>query len=209
MIVIEFYDDYKAARYCRCFKTDDRIQICRILQKWIVNAMSAFITFGASDSPGINAASSRRSACFVIGGGLMKEIRFARKEDWEFWKRLDQHLSEEEFIFKIERRQAYVLFFDDSPAGLLRYNLFWDNTPFYIMLVVDPQLRGLGLGKALMEFWESEMKSDGYGMLLTSTQVDESAQHFYRKLGYRDCGGLVVDVPGYEQPMELFLVKAV
>lgn len=112
-------------------------------------------------------------------------------------------------MFKIERRQAYVLFFDDNPAGLLRYNLFWDNTPFCTMLVVESQFRGLGLGKALMEFWESEMKSDGYGMLLTSTQVDESAQHFYRKLGYRDCGGLVVDVPGYEQPMELFLVKAV
>ena len=46
-------------------------------------------------------------------------------------------------------------------------------------------------------------------MLLTSTQVDEDAQHFYRRLGYRDCGGLVMDVPGYEQPMELFLVKAI
>ena len=53
------------------------------------------------------------------------------------------------------------------------------------------------------------MKEQGYGMLLTSTQVDEDAQHFYRRLGYRDCGGLVMDVPGYEQPMELFLVKAI
>jgi len=24
------------------------------------------------------------------------------------------------------------------------------------------------------------------------------AQHFYRKLGYKDCGGFVVDAPGYE-----------
>lgn len=46
-------------------------------------------------------------------------------------------------------------------------------------------------------------------MVLTSTQVDEDAQHFYRKLGYRDCGGFVIDVPGYEQPMELFLSKAI
>jgi hypothetical protein len=44
-------------------------------------------------------------------------------------------------------------------------------------------------------------------MLLTSTQVDEDAQHFYRRLGYKYCGGLTVDVPGYEQPMELFMVK--
>lgn len=44
---------------------------------------------------------------------------------------------------------------------------------------------------------------------MTSTQVDETAQHFYRKLGYRDAGGLLLDVPGYEQPMELFLIKAI
>lgn len=53
------------------------------------------------------------------------------------------------------------------------------------------------------------MKSQGYGMLLTSTQVDEAAQHFYRKLGYKDCGGFVIDIPRYAQPMELFLLKEI
>lgn len=43
-----------------------------------------------------------------------------------------------------------------------------------------------------MEYWEQDMKRQGYGMLLTSTQVDETAQHFYRKLGYKDCGGFVI-----------------
>ena len=37
----------------------------------------------------------------------------------------------------------------------------------------------------------------------------EEAQHFYRKLGYKDCGGFVIDIPGYEQPMELFLIKGI
>ena len=53
------------------------------------------------------------------------------------------------------------------------------------------------------------MRAHGYGMILISTQVDGDAQHFYRKLGYKDCGGLTVDVPGYEQPMELFIVKQI
>ena len=48
-----------------------------------------------------------------------------------------------------------------------------------------------------------------HGMVMTSTQVDEDAQHFYRKLGYKDAGGFVVDVPGYEQPMEMIMIKAV
>ena len=45
-------------------------------------------------------------------------------------------------------------------------------------------------------------------MAMTSTKVDEDAPHFYRKLGYKDCGGFTVDIPGYEQPMELFMSKA-
>lgn len=44
---------------------------------------------------------------------------------------------------------------------------------------------------------------------LTSTQVDESAQHFYRKSGYKDCGSLILDIPKYAQPMEMFLVKEI
>ena len=59
-----------------------------------------------------------------------------------------------------------------------------------------------------MEHWENDMKEQGYGMALISTQVDEDAQHFYRKIGYKDCGGFTVDIPGNEQPMEMFMVKA-
>lgn len=74
----------------------------------------------------------------------------------------------------------------------VRYNLFWDNTPFCTMLFIDEDYQG-----------------KGFGMLLTSTQVNEEAQHFYIKLGYKDCGGFVIDVAGYEQPMELFLIKSI
>lgn len=55
--------------------------------------------------------------------------------------------------------------------------------------------------------WENEMKAQGYKMTLVSTQVDEGAQHLYRKLGYIDCGGLVLNDTPFDQPMELFLRK--
>lgn len=42
---------------------------------------------------------------------------------------------------------------------------------------------------------------------IMSTQVDEDAQHLYRKSGYIDCGGLVFNGTPFEQPMELFLRK--
>ena len=134
-------------------------------------------------------------------------IYYVTDKDKDFWYRLDQHLPEREFEKKVRDRQGYVLFEDGEAAGLLRYNLFWDNTPFCTMLFVDRSKQKNGYGKALMKHWEDDMKSQGYEMVMTSTQVDEDAQHFYRKIGYKDCGGFTMDIPGYEQPMELIMMK--
>ena len=137
----------------------------------------------------------------------MTEIKYVEDTDKEFWYTLDKHLPEVEFYKKVRDKQGYVLFNDGIAIGLLRYNLFWDNTPFCTMLFVDWSKQKKGYGRALMQFWEEDMKKQGYGMVMTSTQVDEEAQHFYRKLGYKDCGGFTVDIPGFEQPMEMFMSK--
>ena len=139
----------------------------------------------------------------------MEEIRYIQMCDQKFWSGLDRRLPEGEFEEKVRRRQGYILLEEGRPVGLLRYNLFWDNTPFCTLLLIKAGFRGKGFGRKLMEHWEKEMKAQGYGMLLTSAQSDEEAQRFYRKLGYRDCGGLIVDIPRYEQPMELFFIKAI
>lgn len=137
----------------------------------------------------------------------MIEIKYVEDTNKEFWYSLDKHLPEAEFNKKVRDKQGYVLFDDGNPVGLLRYNLFWDNTPFCTMLFVDWTKQKKGYGRELIQFWEEDMKKQGYGMMMTSTQVDEEAQHFYRKLGYKDCGGFTVDIPGFEQPMEMFMSK--
>ena len=139
----------------------------------------------------------------------MIEIRYVQPEDRAFWYQLDRHLPEQEFARKVRDRQGYVLLLDSEPAGLLRYNLFWDNTPFCTLLFIRTEHQRQRLGTQLMTHWERDMKAQGYGMLLTSTQADEEAQHFYRKLGYRDCGGFVIDLPDFAQPMELILIKGI
>ena len=138
----------------------------------------------------------------------MVSIRYVSASDKDFWYTLDRHLPETEFLNKVRDKQGYILLEDGKPCGLLRYNLFWDNTPFCTMLFVDWKSQKKGYGRKLMEHWEQDMKSKGFDMLLTSTQVDEEAQHFYRKLGYKDCGSLVLNISGHEQPMEMFMVKA-
>ena len=136
-------------------------------------------------------------------------IRYVDINDKKDWYKLDQHLPEEVFSEKVRTKQGYVLVEDGKIIGILRYNLFWDNTPFCTMLYIEDSHHGNGYGRQMMEHWEQDMKAQGYGMLMTSTQVDEEAQHFYRKLGYKDAGGFTVDVPGYEQPMEMIMIKAV
>jgi len=139
----------------------------------------------------------------------MIKIRYVEMTDKPFWYQLDKHLPEAEFENKVKTKRGYVLLENDVPAGLLRYNLFWDSVPFCTMLFIKEKVQGKGYGKMLMNYWEEDMKAQEYGMLLTSTQVDETAQHFYRKLGYKDCGGLILDIPRYTQPMEMFFVKEI
>lgn len=138
----------------------------------------------------------------------MITIREVQVQDKAFWFALDNHLSFDEFDKKVRDKMAYVLLENDTPVGLLRYNFFWDNIPFCTMLIIEQDHHHRGFGKALMGFWEQQMKSQGYDMVLISTQVNETAQHFYRQLGYKDCGGLIMDLPNHQQPMEMFLSKA-
>ena len=138
----------------------------------------------------------------------MFHIRYVTEADRDFWLALDRELPEEEFRRKVRDRRGYVCLAEGEPAGILRYNLFWDSVPFCTMLYVEDGYRGRGCGARLMRRWERDMRAAGCGMVMPSTQVNEAAQHFYRKLGYKDAGGFVVDIPGCEQPMELFMVKA-
>ena len=137
----------------------------------------------------------------------MIEIRYVEKDDKGSWYDLDKHLNSEEFDHKVYRKQGYVLLKDHKIIGLLRFNLFWDNIPFCNMLIIKKSYQRNSYGKMLIKYWEEDMKKQGYKMIMTSTQVDEEAQHFYRKLGYKDCGGLIIDIPGFEQPMELLMSK--
>lgn len=53
------------------------------------------------------------------------------------------------------------------------------------------------------------MKQKGHGMVMTSTQVDETAQYFFRKLGFKDAESLMIDIPKYEQAEEIIFIKEI
>lgn len=133
--------------------------------------------------------------------------RYASEADRDFWLSLDRHLPEGAFERKLASRQAFVLEEAGEGLAILRYSLFWETIPFCDLLYVAEDERLLGRGRALTEYWEREMKRLGFGLVMTSTQSDEEGQHFWRRLGYRDCGSFILPFPGWEQPPELILAK--
>lgn len=118
----------------------------------------------------------------------MTKIKYAAADDYELLSSRDTHIRKAEWKRLIESRQALIFQVDGNFAGWLRYNLFWDEIPFMNMLYFLEEYRGNGHGTQMVKFWESEMAKSGYNKVMTSSQANESAQHFYRKLGYRDAG---------------------
>ena len=101
--------------------------------------------------------------------------------------------------------RVYIAEEDTEFAGWLRYNLFWDNTPFMNMIYILEDYRGKGYGRQLVDFWEEQMKLLDYECVMTSTASDEYAQHFYVKLGYRTVGGFTFK----DDPYEIILMKEI
>ncbi len=131
-------------------------------------------------------------------------IRIAKDSDFAFLSEHDRHVSSERLKHKIGTGRIYIYHEDESPLGWLRFSYFWDLIPFMDMLFILEDHRGRGIGRQIVQQWESDMFQSGADIVLTSTQADEPAQHFHRRLGYRDCGALFLPI---QLPAEIFLYK--
>jgi ribosomal protein S18 acetylase RimI-like enzyme len=133
----------------------------------------------------------------------MYKFEYADSDCFEKLKKNDKHISEEMLYKKIYDKEVIIVKADDKIIGWLRYGYFWDSIPFMNMLVMDENYRGKGIGKKLVTFWERDMKANGHEFIMTSTLSNEMAQHFYRKLGYKDSGSLILE----NEALEIIFTK--
>ena len=117
---------------------------------------------------------------------------------------LDAHVDDSVLRNKISAKQIIHAEANGRMLGVLRFGFFWDQIPFMNLLMVAFEHRNRGIGSSLVLFWESYLADLGCTNAMTSTQTDESAKHFYRKLGYEDIGGFTL--PG--EPLEIVLYKS-
>jgi GNAT superfamily N-acetyltransferase len=136
------------------------------------------------------------------------QIRYADDSDLPYLIQSDSLVTGEIMKKKILDKQVMVCMKGESHLGCMRFGFGWDMFPFLNFIMVEKDVRRKGIGRRLMEFWEREMKAKGHELVMTSTDVDEEAQHFYRELGYRDSGGILFPQELFpESAMELVLIK--
>ena len=126
-------------------------------------------------------------------------------QDLDFIDQHDPLLRRPVLSEKIGREEVYVAEESGRSVGLARFNYFCDLDPFLTLIFVLETQRRRGFGRQLIRFWEQQMRGRGHRFLLTSTQADEDAQFFYRKIGFEDTGSMLF--PGYQVSTELVLMK--
>ncbi len=131
------------------------------------------------------------------------DIGYAGPEDMEFLAGHINKIGRDALAEEVARGRVLVARRQGRAVGLLHMGEFWDDLPLMKLLVVESSCRGQGVGSQLVEYWQGEMAGRGHRRVMTSTMSSETAQHFYRKLGYLDAGGLLL--PG--EPLELLLIK--
>lgn len=129
--------------------------------------------------------------------------RIASDSDLPFLCEVDKHVPHEVQADLVSLGRVMVAEVDGVTVGCLRWGMFWDELPFMNLLWVVSERRGQGVGTTLVEAWERSQVADGHTTVLTSTVSAETAQHFYRRLGYVDSGALFLP----DEPTEIILRK--
>lgn len=135
----------------------------------------------------------------------MIEIRYIQANDNNFWDYIEKHFPLKGYDKKEHNIEGYVLLNDNEPIGILRFDLVWDSIPLCTMVVVDEKFQGQNFETMLMQHWESNMKTQGYHILLMSTHPEDGILHIYKEQGYKECECLNGTIR--KHTTELFLIK--
>lgn len=63
-------------------------------------------------------------------------------------------ILQKSFSRKVHQQTAFVLWAGGIDVGVLRYNLFWDQTPFLNLIYLAEEYRSVGLGRQALASWK-------------------------------------------------------
>lgn len=128
-------------------------------------------------------------------------LRATTEQDFSFLRTLSTGPDDEKLRAQIRDGRLRIIESAGESVGFLKFYVLWEVLPFIEVLIVREDRRRRGIGRDAVRSWEGEMAARSFRRVLISTQADETAQEFWRRIGYRDCGALTL--PG--KPAELFM----
>ncbi|MCY3776489.1 MAG: GNAT family N-acetyltransferase [Candidatus Aminicenantes bacterium] len=133
----------------------------------------------------------------------MNCLRSPVPSDLPVLKELWPRLSDAALEAQIRGSRIRIIQAGGKPVGFLKTHVIWESLPFIELIVIRESERGHGYGTRAVREWERQMADLGFDLVVMSTQAAATAQHFWRKLGYRDCGALTIR----DQPAEIFMQR--
>ncbi len=134
----------------------------------------------------------------------MITLRPAVSSDLAFLETRAEPPDREVVACQIRNGRLQLIEWDSQPVGLIKTYVLWERLPFMEVLCVEEAKRGQGYGTCAVRLWESELMARGFDLAVISTQAQGTAQHFWRKIGYSDCGLLTTK----GNPQEIFMQRA-
>lgn len=152
----------------------------------------------------------RRSAAPGRVAELINGV-YAVAEDG-MWNRGATRTSTAEIIELAEAGQIFVARLEDRIVGCVRVVQLADRVAEFGMLAADPQLRGVGIGRALVQFAENRAADTGNDIMALeviqprdfSLPSKEFLTGWYTRMGYR---GVRIDAPDDVYPALTPLLK--
>jgi hypothetical protein len=116
--------------------------------------------------------------------------RMASETDLPFLRSLSSRLSDSVLQKQVRDGRLRIIEIGEQPIGILKF-------------LLQESMRHRGYGTEAVRAWEQEMVEQGFDIVLISTLANETAQHFWRKMGYVDCGSFSVR----NKPSDLFMQR--
>ena len=145
-----------------------------------------------------------RCACIVLGDTSQISVRALTRADEPQWRRLwtgylrfyESTVDEEVYLTTFERllsgnepQHCLVAEADDQPVGLVhflyhRHHWRIEDVCYLQDLYADPEVRGLGVGRALIEAVYAAADANGTPMVYWNTQdFNTTARRLYDRIG--------------------------
>ncbi|MEM9674865.1 MAG: GNAT family N-acetyltransferase [Bacteroidota bacterium] len=133
------------------------------------------------------------------------EVRYAIDADLG-WLLENDNISKNFAERYIHHNEYIIALKTEIPVGFLRYSLFWSKVPYMDMIKVSQEYQKLGVGSAMLAFWETQMRSQNYKVLMTSSEkYEREPQVWHIRNGFEESGELTLG--NYQKTAEVFFVK--